>query len=508
MRNFNLLPTYILIEITKFLFKMEIANSFILISKRHSELLIQKEYSYQHKQYMLLKNNYKDYPVLIDSIIKNGFWELLLEPIIKNKLNLETILSLKYEPFPLLYALEQSQISLHLQYLQKAKLKKQNFEIKIKEKIKELKKYQFEELQLPTDKIETIELNSNENFINRENRFAKMLQIFEEVIKRDLENHKENFRPEKFEFLKLFFKIIFWKKDNIGHYQTNSDELKNLSQKFITRYKINMNNSENKGPDWLNILHRGENIKVNGFLLAAEIGNLHFLEDFKESLQFLACNHPIKNHPLQNLLPTAARLEQETVLQFLLEHNFRCRSAIYEAIKHKKYIALILLISHGFNLNASFFAKKTPWQTLCTNKIDYMNLLILHIAGISVDTEILISKPKASPIKVSLLKNLLENINFDFELYNNKTIPLDLINKAEGIRLLLCLGANYEKLNEKQTQAMKYMLYIAKSLGSSINIDNIEEKKSALIDISSLFNTSFYKYQKKESFLCYSSVLS
>ncbi len=347
---------------------------------------------------------------LLYDAIKADFFDLLFDADYQKTWNLEIFFSLKAWIISSL-VLEKTQLSLKLTYLLKAKAKKKGIEEKVKCKLEELKDYGFGYLQFPNDELQTIGSIGDEKnktkLIVREEKFSEFFNIFKNAINHNLEIYKEKFVKAKLDYLKFYFKILFWDSES-SKLDIGSKEFYQLILAPIPRYEIDMDDGSDcgKNNDLKLYYSPSGRKKINGLGLAVEMGNLHVLEACSKTIQsYLNLGHVFKakfpeteidNFP-EKLLAIAAETGQEAVMQFLFDQGVRPESdstsryhyypAIYRAISQNRHGPAMLLVAQGAGVHVIPPDGRTPLCQLKFRPFKILGLLILYAGNVSIDNE-------------------------------------------------------------------------------------------------------------------------
>ncbi len=357
-------------------------------------------------------NNYLNkLACLLHDAIKADFFYLLFDTNYQRSWNLEIFFSLKV-PIISSLILEKIQLSLKLNYLMKAKAKKKGIEEKVKCKLDELKDYGFGYLKFPNDELQTIGSIGDEKnktqLMQREEKFSKFLKVFKNTINRDLETYKERFVKAKLDYLKLYFKILFW-DDEASKLDIRSEEFYQLILAPISRYEIDMDDGSDSDNNNLKPYYSSSGRKkISGLELAVEMGNLHVLESCSKTIQsYLNLRYVFKakfpeteidNFP-EKLLATAAGTGQEAVMQFLFDQGIRPESdsesrchyyaAIHNAISQNRYGPAMLLIAQGAGVHVIPLDGRKPLIMLrYGQKFRALGLLILYAGNVDINDEL------------------------------------------------------------------------------------------------------------------------
>ncbi len=324
----------------------------------------------------------------------------------------------------------------------------------------------------------------------REDKFSKLFIIFKNTIDRDLELYKGKFVKDKLNYLKWYFKILFW--DKSSQLDIRSEEFYQLTLASIPRYGIDMDDgrdpqhNESK-PYYSSMTGRD---KINGLQLAVEMGNLRPLVACSKIIQsFLNLRYVFKqklpgteidNFP-EKLLADASHKGFEDVMQCLFDQGVRPESdsksrysynpALCRAISQNQYGSAMLLVAQEGDVNVLPPDGRKPLSQVYHRRLSMISLLILYAGKVSIDddlhgTTLLTHVAKASWI---YLEKLGSKDKSDTLIGDN--IIRDLL---EEIRLL-SLGGESEKEKAKQ---VNHSMNILRGLNMVVsNADQLSEDK-------------------------------
>ena len=152
---------------------------------------------------------------------------------------------------------------------------------KFAEIIEEIKSYGFNFIQDAFIKeeppIENFEEKDYERLKYKETKLLRLLQSLKNIVERDLIAYYSKINEKKFQFLQLYFKILFLDNNSIKDLNNKKNFFKFTLDPFY-RFQLNLSKEEN-------VDQKIENQEtVNGLILACEIENFHVLEDSKKYL--------------------------------------------------------------------------------------------------------------------------------------------------------------------------------------------------------------------------------
>lgn len=460
--------------------------------------------------------------------VSAGATEFLLEEC--RGWNLNIILSIappfyKKKKFILLEFLYQSQLLLIIPYLKKSRTKRQPLEKKFKSKFLELKtEASFEYLQLPDDELQSLvfltEEKNQTELVRRCDGFSTILNNLKLIITEELSHAESKFTPAKLNYLKLYFKILFWNK-------TDDADAADISfQKMLFESLPSFTLNFNKGEDEIGCrgpLHRAYPPEItNGLLIGVDVGNLHFLEAFSDNIRscsFLTSLLNTSQNPTilnvreklnvqQQLLLEAIRNQQEAVTQFLLEQITQSKQKssnedffqplIKKTICNNYYYLTMLVIAHAGGISTQYEHQE---KLLEATDVQYADDLIsvITLSVINIDMNAILRSHK---------KTLLEKLSANTYLYlkmNHKEKFISLPIKLEKIRLLIVLGADFNKFvgnrGESSLKAIATINYILKRSLQPTYTPEIEEIKEVKpINSTHLSAETYIPYLKKISF--------